>query len=49
MGTVSGNNTRSSKGKGLDKKVSDIPNLWCRSSRGDAKAALFVSGEHKLP
>lgn len=37
------------KRKGLHKKVSDIPNLWCRSSRGVAKAALFVSGEHKLP
>lgn len=23
--------------------------LWCRGSRGDAKVALFVSAEHKLP
>lgn len=43
------NDTRRRKGKGLTKRFSDIPNLWCRSSRGVAKAALFVSGEHKLP
>lgn len=23
--------------------------LWCRGDRSDAKAALFVSAEHKLP
>lgn len=37
------------KMKGLEKKLSDFPNLWCRGGRGDAKAALFVSAEHKLP
>lgn len=37
------------KMKGLKKNVSDFPNLWCRSDRSDAKAALFVSAEHKLP
>lgn len=38
-----------SKKKGLEKKVSDISNLWCRGGRSDAKVALFVSAEHKLP
>lgn len=38
-----------SKKKGREKKVSDFPNLWCRGGRSDAKVALFVSAEHKLP
>lgn len=38
-----------SKRKRLEKKVSDFSNLWCWGGRSDAKVALFVSAEHKLP
>lgn len=40
---------RRRKRRRLNKKVSDIPNLWCRGDRSDSKVALFVSAEHKLP
>lgn len=52
-GTERGSTTQGEGGGGrrrrLNKKVSDIPNLWCRGDRSDSKVALFVSAEHKLP
>lgn len=49
MGTERERTPHKSKEKGLEKKVSDFSNLWCRGGRSDAKVALFVSAEHKLP